>query len=101
MHELKEEFRDIFEKSNDGLEGLFNLVSWLLSAANYFPKSYQTLLRWLDEIIAYFDNRTTNGVVEGINNKLKLIKRSAYGLEILIISELDVYFVGILNVSLA
>jgi len=49
-----------------------------------------------DEIIAYFDNRTTNGVVEGINNKLKLIKRSVY-LEILIISELDVYFVGILN----
>ncbi|REJ46935.1 MAG: hypothetical protein DWQ58_20235, partial [Microcystis aeruginosa TA09] len=24
--------------------------------------------------------RTTNGVVEGINNKLKLIKRRAYGL---------------------
>ncbi|WP_445301187.1 transposase [Microcoleus sp. Pol11C3] len=31
------------------------------------------------EIIAYFDFRTTSGVVEGINNKLKLIKRSAYG----------------------
>lgn len=79
MHELKEELRDIFEKSNNWLEGLFNLGSWLLSAVNYFPKSYQTILRWLDEIIAYFDNRTTNGVVEGINNKLKLIKRSAYG----------------------
>jgi len=36
MHELKEELRH-FEKSNDWLEGLFNLVSWLLSA-NYFPK---------------------------------------------------------------
>ncbi|MCC3410099.1 MAG: transposase, partial [Microcoleus sp. PH2017_10_PVI_O_A] len=34
---------------------------------------------WLDEIIAYFDNRTTSGIVEGVNNKLKLIKRSAYG----------------------
>ncbi|WP_442922213.1 transposase [Microcoleus sp. B4-D4] len=33
----------------------------------------------LPEIIAYFDNRTTSGIVEGINNKLKLIKRSAYG----------------------
>ena len=31
------------------------------------------------KIIAYFDNGTTSGVVEGINNKLKLIKRSAYG----------------------
>lgn len=79
MHELKEELRDIFETSNDWLSGLFNLGSWLLSAANYFPKSCQTIRSWLDEIIAYFDNRTTNGVVEGINNKLKLIKRSAYG----------------------
>lgn len=79
MHELKEELRDIFERNHNWLSGLFKLGSWLLSAVNYFPKSYQTILRWLDEIIAYFDNRTTNGVVEGINNKLKLIKRSAYG----------------------
>lgn len=79
MHELKEEFREIFERSNDWLEGLFNLGSWLVSATNYFPESCQTIRRWLDEIIAYFDNRTTNGVVEGINNKLKLIKRSGYG----------------------
>ncbi|NCS45979.1 MAG: transposase, partial [Microcystis aeruginosa BS11-05] len=32
------------------------------------------------EIISYFERRTTNGVVEGINNKLKLIKRRGYGL---------------------
>ncbi|MGF1675167.1 MAG: transposase [Rivularia sp. (in: cyanobacteria)] len=31
------------------------------------------------EIISYFDNRTNSGVVEGINNKGLLIKRSAYG----------------------
>ncbi|HEY9297502.1 MAG TPA: transposase [Phormidium sp.] len=29
--------------------------------------------------MAYFDNRTTTVVVEGINNNLKLIKPSAYG----------------------
>lgn len=79
MHELKEELRDIFETSYDWLSGLFNLGSWLFNAADYFPKSRKTIIRWLDEIIAYFNNRTTNGVVEGINNKLKLIKRSAYG----------------------
>lgn len=45
----------------------------------YFPNSNSTIIRWFDEIIAYFDNRTTIGTVEGINNKLKLIKRSAYG----------------------
>jgi len=68
---------------------------------NYFPKSYQTILRWLDEIIAYFDNRTTNGVVEGINNKLKLIKRSAYGFRNFDNFRVRCLLCGILNVSLA
>src|SRR5919199_4863036 len=79
MHELKEEIRKIFEQTNNWLTGLFNLGIWLASAKKYFPASQNTIIRWLDEIIAYFDNRTTSGVVEGINNKLKLIKRSAYG----------------------
>ena len=35
---------------------------------------------WIGAIIAYFDERSTSGVVEGINNKLKLIKRRAYGM---------------------
>jgi transposase len=44
-----------------------------------FPKSCGTIKRWIGEIISYFDNRTTQGAVEGINNKLKLIKRRGYG----------------------
>ena len=36
-------------------------------------------VRWLRHRIAYFDKRTTQKVVEGINNKLKLIKRRAFG----------------------
>ena len=44
-----------------------------------FPDSSATIIRWLGEIIGYFKNRTTQGIVEGINNKLKLIKRKAYG----------------------
>lgn len=79
MHELKEEIRNIFEQTNNWLTGLFNLGIWLASVKKYFPHSQNTIIRWLDEILAYFDNRTTSGVVEGINNKLKLIKRSAYG----------------------
>jgi transposase len=34
----------------------------------YFPKSCGTIRRWIDEITAYFDNGTTQGTVEGINN---------------------------------
>jgi transposase len=79
MYDLKEELRMIFERTDDWLLALFNLGRWLQNAVKYFPESRQTIIRWRDEIIAYFDNRTTSGVVEGINNKLKLIKRSAYG----------------------
>jgi transposase len=79
MHELKEKIRTIFNKTSDWYTGVFKLGMWLSKAKKYFPKSNNTIIRWFDEIIAYFDNGTTSGTVEGINNKLKLIKRSAYG----------------------
>ncbi len=77
MHELKEKIRQTFEEKNDWLVGLLKLEIWLSEGQKYFPNSQKTIIKWLDEIIAYFDDRrTTSGVVEGINNKLKLIKRS-------------------------
>jgi transposase len=80
MHKLKEKFREIFEnKKTNWFRGLLRIGVWQKRAKEYFPDSVKTITNWLDEIIAYFDNRTTSGVVEGINNKLKLIKRSAYG----------------------
>lgn len=79
MHQLKERFRQLFETSKDWVEGLFSLGDWLKEAAEYFPKSRSTIRRWMGEIVAYFDQRTSQGVVEGINNKLKVIKRRAYG----------------------
>ncbi len=79
MHRLKEELRNSFEKSDSELIGLLNLSDWLRDAASEFPNSSATIIRWLGEIIGYFKNRTTQGIVEGINNKLKLIKRKAYG----------------------
>jgi transposase len=79
MHQLKEEFRKIFEKTEGWTDGLLGLGKWLSIAQKYFINSKSTIYRWFDEILAYFDNRTTSGMVEGINNKLKLIKRSGYG----------------------
>jgi transposase len=79
MHKLKEGFREVFEKNTDANSGLFALIDWMKKAVSYFPKSCKTIRRWIDEITAYFDNRTTQGTVEGINNKLKVIKRRGYG----------------------
>jgi transposase len=35
--------------------------------------------RWRKEILNYFDYPYTNGFVEGKNNRIKVIKRLAYG----------------------
>jgi transposase len=39
----------------------------------------RTLGAWEDQILSYFDHRTTSAFSEGITNKIKVIKRSAYG----------------------
>ena len=53
-----------------------NLIKYL---GGKLPRSCGTIKRWIGEIILYFDNRTTQGAVEGISTKLKLIKRREYG----------------------
>ena len=79
MHQQKEAFRNIFETAQDWSEGTFKLLDWLVDAETNFANSVGTIKRWLGEITGYFDNRTTSGAVEGINNRLKLIKRLGYG----------------------
>lgn len=39
----------------------------------------RTLRHWRAEILAYFHRRTTNGFVEGLHTKIKLLKRASYG----------------------
>ncbi|BAB77108.1 ISL3 family transposase [Nostoc sp. PCC 7120 = FACHB-418] len=79
MHSLKEQFRDIFETTKSWGDSIIKLLDWMYDALSYFPKSIGTIVRWFGEIVGYFDGRTTSGAVEGINNKLKLIKRLGYG----------------------
>ena len=78
MHELKEDFRKIFDESKNLGEGTFKLIGWLKNAQHFLPKSVATIKRWFGEIVGYFEKQTNNGLVEGINNKLKLLKRSGF-----------------------
>jgi transposase len=84
MHLLKEEFHTLFEKSNCLGDGILELTDWLKKAQPYYKKSVETIKRWLGEIGGYFESRTTNGIVEGINTKLKLLKRCGFGFRNLI-----------------
>ena len=79
MHELKEEFTELFDRSNNLGEGTLKLTEWMLKAQAFFPKFVRTLKKWFVEIIGYFEQKTTNAVVEGINNRLKVLKRCGFG----------------------
>lgn len=45
-----------------------------------FDKFLLTLEKYIDEITCYFIDRHTSGFVEGLNNKIKVIKRRCYGI---------------------
>ena len=78
MHQQKEAFRQLFDATSS-TAGMLALMDWLAEARETFQESVATICRWFDEISQYFEHRTTSGAVEGINNRLKLIKRSGYG----------------------
>jgi transposase len=50
------------------------------SEVSCFDTFLSTLEKWLDERANYFIARLTSGFVEGLNNKIKVIKRRCYGL---------------------
>lgn len=39
----------------------------------------RTFKKWENEVLGYFIFRRTNGIVEGFNNKIKLVKKMGYG----------------------
>jgi transposase len=79
MQRLREEIRDIFENEETLGMGTIKLADWLKQAQDFYKNSCKSITNWFGEIVGYFENRTTNGLVEEINNKLKLIKRRGYG----------------------
>ena len=50
------------------------------SGLTCFDSFLSTLDEWMDEITNYFVERHSSGFVEGLNNKIKVIKRRCYGI---------------------
>jgi len=79
---LKESFRDWYRgtdrsRAEERLRSLEDTIS-----NDYLPEFKEllhTLDNWRQEILNYFDYPITNGFVEGKNNRIKTIKRMAYG----------------------
>lgn len=79
-YEMKEEFREIYETSQTVQSGRKRMNKWLVQAQIFYGKTAQTIQKYLPGICNYFISGTTSGVMEGINNKIKLIIRLGYGL---------------------
>ena len=78
-YEIKEDLRMIYNNSQTVQSGKRKLEKWLRTAEIIFVESSQTIKSHIDGISNYFKSRTTSGVMEGINNRIKLIMRQGYG----------------------
>lgn len=80
---LKEAFRAVY-RAPDRAEAEIRLDRFLGAVERSGLASFESFAEgvglWREEILAYFAEPTTNGYAEGVINKVKVIKRRAYGL---------------------
>jgi len=83
VHTLKEEFRAIFNAPQERATAAAQLEAWLERATKSgvaaLAEFAAFVAGWREPILNYFVRRTTSGPVEGLNNKIKLILRQAFG----------------------
>src|SRR2546429_2143724 len=83
-YELCNALTRIFEKRIGKRRAKSQLTDWIErvrdSTLHCFNTFLTTLEKWMDEIANYFHDRQTSGFVEGLNNKIKVIKRRCYGI---------------------
>jgi len=79
---IKEKFRHWYKADDRSrAETKLRLLEERMAGSNLpqFRELDGILKNWREEILNYFDYRITNGLVEGKNNRIKTIKRMAYG----------------------
>jgi len=81
---LREQLTTIFDTARSKKDGVRRIGYWRArvtkSGLTCFDAFLKLLDSWLDLIANYFINRQSSGFVEGLNNKLKVLKRRCYGL---------------------
>lgn len=81
---LREQLTSIFDTARSKADGLRRIGLWRRrvekSGLTCFDGFLKLLDSWLDLIANYFIDYQTSAFVEGLNNKLKVLKRRCYGL---------------------
>jgi len=85
-YNLRESLFDIFELEISKEQAEEKIDEWIKSAERYVTKGYNPFTSFIKtykfykpNILNYFSHRCSSGPVEGLNNKLKVIKRRGYG----------------------
>ena len=80
----REELTGIFDTPLSKEAALQQLTDWQLrvraSGLSCYDSFLHTLEKWKEEIANYFLARHNSGFVEGLNNKIKVLKRRCYGI---------------------
>jgi transposase len=83
-YDLREQLTTIFDTAHSKAEGLRHIHRWQrmveASGLTCFDPFLKLLDTWLDPIANYFRQCQTSGFVEGLNNKLKVLKRRCFGI---------------------
>ena len=81
---FREELSAIFQMPLTRDEALVRIQCWKKKVQRSDLKCFNTFLKtldkWCNEIANYFVKRLSSGFVEGLNNRIKTIKRRCYGL---------------------
>jgi transposase len=100
---LKEDLRQIWEQSGKREAGKF-LTDWCARAKASGIRVLQTMSATLEThrkgILAWYDHRISTGPLEGLNNKIKTLKRQAYGFRDLIYFKLKIYAIHLAKFEL-
>ena len=79
---MKNEFHKLMDCKNRE-DARKQLGIWNMMATGYnlpeFQACTRTFINWSEEILNSFEYRFSNGYTEGVNNKIKVIKRNAFG----------------------
>jgi transposase len=84
-YNLREKLTRLFDKKHSKKSGRRAIRRWMAqvkdSGLECFDTFLSTLEKQMDLITNYFISRSSSGWVEGLNNKIKVLKRRAYGVK--------------------
>jgi len=83
-YNLSAELTNIFDSKSSRNGGIRKLKNWIekvrKSTLDVFDTFLNTLKKRMEEIANYFIKRENSGFVEGLNNRIKVLKRRCYGI---------------------